>query len=499
MNKKKLGVSLGFVSLLALGLVGVNKDNVIDLVKDTSESYVESISTYKDENLNKNKIKDEKDIQIKDIDTDSKNIEVAKGSSKDNSTGTLDTLKFSLNDVSYQIKEDAKTENNTKAVEVEQPTAKDENITTEPTTVDENKEGNVVLSGEIANTEATEPTEVVSEVAATEPTTAEEEVELNIIPPKVEGENELQDDGNHKEGVPQIETNDAKIVELPVEGWISSNLNVRSSKKVEDDNIIGFLEVGTKISGIESNGWVKIDFENKTGYISRDYLSNSEIKPVIKEEPVVENNITGWVKVDLNLREAAKKDGKVLTVIPKGTKVTGTESNGWVYVTHNNINGYISNEYVSDTEIKVEQEVITKPEETNNNVSPGNGSSKIDNIVNSAMGLLGKPYIFGAAGPDAFDCSGLVYYLYQTHAGVTLNRIAADQAANGYDVSWSNLAPGDLVFFATAGGNGISHVGIYVGGGQMVHASTPDTGVIIDNITNSEYYQNTFVCARRII
>lgn len=91
-----------------------------------------------------------------------------------------------------------------------------------------------------------------------------------------------------------------------------------------------------------------------------------------------------------------------------------------------------------------------------------------------------------------------MYHLYQTHAGIKLNRNSAAMASNGVQVSRNNLKPGDLMFFATGGGSRISHVGMYVGDGKLIHASSPSTGVKMDNI-NSSYYVNTFVTARRII
>ncbi|MFJ7151904.1 NlpC/P60 family protein [Streptomyces sp. NPDC100445] len=89
-----------------------------------------------------------------------------------------------------------------------------------------------------------------------------------------------------------------------------------------------------------------------------------------------------------------------------------------------------------------------------------------------AFGKLGSPYVWGATGPDAFDCSGLVQAAYRS-AGVSLPRTTYAQIGAGRRVSRSELQPGDLVFFYS----GISHVGIYVGGGQMIHAPNPSAPV----------------------
>ncbi|MFI6939342.1 NlpC/P60 family protein [Streptomyces sp. NPDC050418] len=92
--------------------------------------------------------------------------------------------------------------------------------------------------------------------------------------------------------------------------------------------------------------------------------------------------------------------------------------------------------------------------------------------VSFAYGALGSPYVWGASGPSAFDCSGLTQAAYRS-AGVSLPRTTYTQINAGQRVSRGELAPGDLVFFYS----GISHVGLYVGGGQMIHAPNPSAPV----------------------
>jgi cell wall-associated NlpC family hydrolase len=89
-----------------------------------------------------------------------------------------------------------------------------------------------------------------------------------------------------------------------------------------------------------------------------------------------------------------------------------------------------------------------------------------------AYGKLGSPYVWGATGPNAFDCSGLVQAAYRS-AGISLPRTTYSQIDAGRRVSRSELLPGDLVFFYS----GVSHVGIYVGHGQMIHAPNPSAPV----------------------
>lgn len=117
--------------------------------------------------------------------------------------------------------------------------------------------------------------------------------------------------------------------------------------------------------------------------------------------------------------------------------------------------------------------------------------SQYGGVVGVAMQFLGVPYVWGGASPSGFDCSGLVMYAF-AQVGVSLPHNAAMQYAYGSPVSKSALQPGDVVFF-----NGLGHNGLYIGGGQFVHA--PHTGdvVKISNL-NEGWYASTYVGARRM-
>lgn len=109
---------------------------------------------------------------------------------------------------------------------------------------------------------------------------------------------------------------------------------------------------------------------------------------------------------------------------------------------------------------------------------------------------MGKPYQWGATGPDSYDCSGLVYTLYGK-IGITLPRVSREQAKAGTYVSKDNLQYGDLVFFA-ADGKTVNHVGIYVGNGEFVHA--PATGSVVKKSSLvTGYYSRTYYTARRVM
>ena len=112
--------------------------------------------------------------------------------------------------------------------------------------------------------------------------------------------------------------------------------------------------------------------------------------------------------------------------------------------------------------------------------APGSGSAAA--AVSYAMGQVGNAYVYGAAGPSAFDCSGLTMMAW-AQAGVALPHSSSAQMGSGTPVSISGLRPGDLVFYYSP----VSHVGIYIGNGMIAHAANPSTGVRVDPVTSMPF------------
>jgi hypothetical protein len=121
----------------------------------------------------------------------------------------------------------------------------------------------------------------------------------------------------------------------------------------------------------------------------------------------------------------------------------------------------------------------------------------LSKLISRAYSLIGRPYIYGDAGKRGFDCSGFTYYLFKSQLGIELPRSSHEQVKVGKKIEKSDLVPGDLLFFNTSGRR-ISHVGLYIGDGNMIHASSGKARVRIDTI-NTGYYSQRYVTARRII
>ena len=127
----------------------------------------------------------------------------------------------------------------------------------------------------------------------------------------------------------------------------------------------------------------------------------------------------------------------------------------------------------------------------------GPNASIAAKVISSAEDKLGSTYVYGDTGKAGFDCSGLVYSIYNDELGISIPRSSITQSTFGQQVSKSDLQEGDLVFFNTTG-NGVSHVGIYVGDGKFIHASSGQ-GKVMTSSLSEEYYQDRYVNATRVL
>ncbi len=156
---------------------------------------------------------------------------------------------------------------------------------------------------------------------------------------------------------------------------------------------------------------------------------------------------------------------------------------------YKNAQAFLNTDWLTEEEVKKLEEAAKEEA----------ASSEAAQLVSYALGFVGCDYVFGGNGPKVFDCSGFTKYVY-AHFGYSINRVANDQVKNGVSVSFNQLQPGDLICFSNTYSSSawITHVGIYIGDGKMVHAANTTRGVTVDSIT-SGYYYNHFAAARRIL
>ena len=304
----------------------------------------------------------------------------------------------------------------------------------------------------------------------------------------------------------------SRIVKEDSKLKIVPTINATDIIEVKKDEEVTVIE--------EINSWVCIEKETAKGWIRADKLMTKEekeaqvqaAKEAEKQAQTVQKTMY-IAETRVNLRKEPNQESESLAKLTLNTQVdVYSEENGWSRVKVNGTEGYILSSLLSDTKkeekttsrgattsrkapttTKTETKTEKKKQETSSNPPvSGKGST----VVETAKKYLGAKYVYGASGPNSFDCSGFTSYVFKLH-GVSLSRTAKGQYSNGTAVSRANLQPGDLVMFGPSA-SGINHVGIYIGGGKIIHAENPSSGVTIDTI-NSGYYNKNYVGARRVI
>lgn len=261
---------------------------------------------------------------------------------------------------------------------------------------------------------------------------------------------------NLNEKVTVLEERKAEVIKLTEES--EAALDELNAKKAEQEIAIEQLNAEQE------------EFE-------KNYLSVSERKLVAHQQSVLETSN------DKNELQAAIDQLTSIRDNQIKSEIVKQEISDSIYY------GTIKLEEIIEAEEAAKaaaQQQISSP--NRGEITSGTASSASGNaIVSYAYNFIGTPYVYGATGPDAFDCSGFTSYVYANAAGINITRTTYSQMGVGTPVSYDQLQPGDLVF--TYGGD---HVGIYVGGGQYIHAPQPGDSVKVSNITS-------FYCARRVL
>ncbi|MBP3905481.1 MAG: C40 family peptidase [Peptostreptococcaceae bacterium] len=280
----------------------------------------------------------------------------------------------------------------------------------------------------------------------------------------------------------------------------ASALNIRSGASTSH-SIVTKAYKGNKVEILEtSNGWYKVKLSNgKIGWGSGEYIVVSAISSGESTQTPSTGKKGTVTASALNIRSGASTSHSIVTKAYKGNTVEILESsNGWHKVKLSNGKiGLASAQYISTSGDNTNSGNTSQESTQSPSNNQSNTSSKVQAIVNTAKAQIGKKKAWGAEGPNAFDCSGLTYYIYKQN-GITIPRTSREQSNFGTTVSKSNLQPGDLLFFSTDGSGGVSHVGIYVGNGQMVHVSSSKNSVISTSI-NTSYWQKAYIRAKRVL
>lgn len=268
---------------------------------------------------------------------------------------------------------------------------------------------------------------------------------------------------------------------------VDNHLNIREEPN-ENGKLIGKLskDAACEILEIDENGWAHIKSGKVEGYCSTEFL-------YLGDEAVARGHeVASMIAIvntqTLKVRGEPNTESIVITLIPQEEELEVVEvmENGWIKFLLDDEEAYVSGDYV-DVEERLEKAV------TLTELKYGQGVSDVRvDMVQYAKQFVGNPYVWGGTSlTNGTDCSGFTMSIYRKY-GVSLPHHAASQAQLGTKVDISSAQPGDLVFYAKNGS--INHVAMYIGNGQVIHASSPKTGIKI-----SSWNYRTPACIRRYL
>lgn len=254
-----------------------------------------------------------------------------------------------------------------------------------------------------------------------------------------------------------------------------SSLRLRAEASTSS-SVVTQLDKSVAVSILgKQDGWYYVGFDGKSGYVSAEY--------VVEDQDGI-FTAPGRINGDgVNVRASANPDAQTVATVNKDAVVTVDGfADGWYAVTcQYGTTGYIRSDFVD----------LVSDE------ASASGAADI------ATQYLGTRYVYGGSSPSGFDCSGFTMYVFK-QMGVSLPHSATSQWQSGKGqklYSASKLKSGDLVFFndpSRSKGKACSHAGIYMGGGQFIHASSANSGGVIVSTLSSGYYNTYFVGGMRV-
>ncbi len=254
---------------------------------------------------------------------------------------------------------------------------------------------------------------------------------------------------------------------------VDNHLNVRNLPS-EEGKLVGKLSrnAACEVLGYEGD-WVHIKSNKVEGYAKKEYLFLDDAALDKAEEVAVPMAVS--TTGGLNVREEPSTESSIITQIAEEEELEVVEEqDGWVKVLVDDETAYVSADYVN-----VQKRLETAVTMTELLYGEGVTDVRID-LCQYAKQFVGNPYVWGGTSlTRGADCSGFTLSIYKKY-GISLPHHAASQAKMGKKVSLAEAKAGDLVFYAKGGR--VNHVGIYLGNGQVIHASSPRTGIKISNV-----------------
>lgn len=263
----------------------------------------------------------------------------------------------------------------------------------------------------------------------------------------------------------------------------SGNLNIRQEAST-DSEVVGILTNHNACELIEDAGdWYKVTSGKVTGYVNKQYLVTGD-----EAESIAEQEIKTVATVNtetLNVRAEKSTEAAVLSQVGNSEAFTvNSVADGWVEISVDDSVGYISQDYVTLAQALPTAKTIEQ-------VKYGDGVSDVRaSVVSYALQFVGNRYVWGGTSLEkGIDCSGFTMRILGKY-GISLPHSSRAQPSYGTKISASEAKPGDLFFYGS--GRSISHVAIYIGNGQIVHASNKRDGIKVSNA----YYRNPICVAR---